>query len=184
MPLGAEWAKRKGIDLPLPFGVSTFFTYMGRGIDITDVTVEFGGNEPQSISEFSSFAVKNQTYVSAIKFDAWVLPVVNVYALVGYASTTANMNVDITVDRPLSPLPPAKLNISTATKVNGLYSGIGTTLVGGYKSWFMLADANYGKTWPDLINNSIDFTLLSIRSGLSGKLGGNGTIRGLSANPC
>jgi hypothetical protein len=63
---------------------------MGRDIGITDVTVEFGGREPESISEYSSFAVKNQTYVSAIKFDAWILPILNVYVLAGYAATNAN----------------------------------------------------------------------------------------------
>lgn len=171
LPFGADWAKKKGIVLPAPFGVSTFFTYMSRGIDVTDVTVEFGGREPESISEYSSFAVKNQTYVSALKFDAWILPVLNVYVLAGYAGTNANLNVDVSIDRSILPLPPVEMKIQTSTKVKGPYTGIGSTLVAGYKSWFIMADANYGKTWPDLLNNTINFTLLSLRSGLSGKIG-------------
>lgn len=177
LPFGADWASKKGITLPSTFGVSTFFTYLGRGVDVTDVTVEFGGRPPESITEYSTFAVKNQTYVGAIKFDAWVLPVLNVYVLAGYAATTANLNVDISIDRSILPLPPVEIKIQTPTKVKGPYTGIGTTLVAGYKSWFVLADANYGKTWPDLLNNSINFTLLSLRSGLSGKMGGENTIR-------
>lgn len=177
LPFGADWAKKKGIDLPAPWGFSTFFTYMGRDIKITDVTVEFGGRAPESISEYSDFAVKNQTYVSALKLDAWILPILNVYVLAGYATTNANMNVDLTIDRSILPLPPVNMSVETSTKVKGPYTGIGTSLVAGYKSWFVMADANYGKTWPDLLNNSINFTMLSLRSGLSGKMGEMNSIR-------
>ena len=178
LPFGADWAKKKGIDLPAPFGISTFFTSMSRSVDVTDVTVELNERDPESISEFASFAVKNKTYVSAVRFDAWILPVLNVYALAGYAWTDAKMNVDITIDRKVLPLPPVELNLQTGSKVKGPYTGIGTTLVAGYKSWFVLGDANYGLTWTDLLNNSINFTMLSLRSGLSGKMGENNSIRG------
>jgi len=177
LPFGADWAKKKGIDLPSPFGVSSFFTYMNRGVDITDVTVEFGGRAPESLSEYGSFAVKNQTYVAALKFDAWILPFLNVYALGGYAYTSGNLNVDLTIDRSILPLPPVEMNITTSSIVKGPYTGFGTTLVTGYKSWFLLADANYGITWPDLVSNSINFTMLSLRSGLSGKMGEKNSIR-------
>jgi hypothetical protein len=178
LPFGSEWAKKKGIDLPSPFGISTFFTNMARSVDVTDVTIQLNEREPESISEFSSFAVKNKTFVSAIKLDAWVLPVLNVYVLGGYAWTDAKMNVDISIDRQILPLPPVEMNFQTSTMVKGPYTGIGTTLVAGYKSWFILGDANYGLTWADLLNNSINFTMLSVRSGFSGKMGGKNAIRG------
>jgi len=177
LPFGADWAKKKGIELPAPYGLSTFFTYMNRSIEITDVTVEFGGRAPESLSEYGSFAVKNQTYVSALKFVAWILPVLNGYVLGGYAYTSGNLNVDLSIDRSILPLPPVEMNINTSSIVKGPYTGIGTTLVAGYKSWFVLADANYGVTWPDLVNNSINFTMLSLRSGLSGKVGEKNPIR-------
>jgi hypothetical protein len=176
-PLGAEWAKKRGIELPKPFGVSTFFTYMSRGVDVTDVTVEFGGGEPESINEFASFAVKNQTYVNAIRFDTWILPVVNVYVLAGYAFTNANLDAQVTIDRSILPKPPVEIDIKSKQSVKGPYTGIGTSLVAGYKSWFVIGDANYGKTWPDLLNNTVNFTLLSLRSGFSGEIGGKNSIR-------
>jgi len=177
LPLGADWAQKKGIGLPAPYVVSAFFTSMNRGVDITDVTVEFGGRAPESLSEYGSFAVKNQTYVCAIKFDAWILPFLNAYVLGGYAYTSGNLNVDLSIDRSILPLPPVEMNINTSSIVKGPYTGIGTTLVTGYKSWFVLADANYGVTWPDLVNNSINFTMLSLRSGLAGKVGEKNPIR-------
>jgi len=177
LPFGADWAKKRGIDLPSPFGISTFFTYMSRGVDVTDVSVALAGREPESISEFASFAVKNQTYVTALRFDAWILPVLNVYGLVGYAGTNSGLNANIMIDRSL-PLPPVDINLQTATVVKGPYLGMGTSLVAGYKSWFVLGDINYGKNWPDKLNNTVSFTMVSLRSGLSGKMGDKNNIRG------
>lgn len=177
LPFWSDWAKQQGIDLPLPFGVSANYIFMSRDVDVTNVTVEFRDRAPESINDFTSFAVRNKTSVAAVKFDAWILPLVDVYVSVGYANTNANMNANIIIDRPIRPLPPVELDVETQTKVQGPYLGFGSTLVAGYKTWFVMADANYGKTWPDEINNSIDFTFLSSRSGFAGKLGQNNLMK-------
>lgn len=177
LPFWSDWAKQQGIDLPLPFGVSANYIFMSRDVDVTNVTVEFRDRAPESINDFTSFAVRNKTSVAAVKFDAWILPLVDVYVSVGYANTNANMNANIIIDRPIRPLPPVELDVETQTKVEGPYLGFGSTLVAGYKTWFVMADANYGKTWPDEINNSIDFTFLSSRSGFAGKLGQNNLMK-------
>lgn len=177
LPFWSDWAKQQGIDLPLPFGVSANYIFMSRDVDVTNVTVEFRDRAPESINDFTSFAVRNKTSVAAVKFDAWILPLLDVYVSVGYANTNANMNANIIIDRPIRPLPPVELDVETQTKVEGPYLGFGSTLVAGYKTWFVMADANYGKTWPDEINNSIDFTFLSARSGFAGKLGQNNLMK-------
>lgn len=177
LPFWSDWAKQQGIDLPLPFGVSANYIFMSRDVDVTNVTVEFQDRAPESINDFTSFAVRNKTSVAAVKFDAWILPLLDVYVSVGYANTNANMNANIIIDRPIRPLPPVELDVETQTKVQGPYLGFGSTLVAGYKTWFVMADANYGKTWPDEINNSIDFTFLSARSGFAGKLGQNNLMK-------
>lgn len=177
LPFWSDWAKQQGIDLPLPFGVSANYIFMSRDVDVTNVTVEFRDRAPESINDFTSFAVRNKTSVAAVKFDAWILPLLDVYVSVGYANTNANMNANIIIDRPIRPLPPVELDVETQTKVQGPYLGFGSTLVAGYKTWFVMADANYGKTWPDEINNSIDFTFLSARSGFAGKLGQNNLMK-------
>lgn len=177
LPFWSDWAKQHGIDLPLPFGVSANYIFMSRDVDITDVTVKFLSRDPESINDFTSFAVRNKTSVVAVKFDAWVLPLLNVYVSLGYANTNANMNANVIIERSILPLPPVELDIETQTKVQGPYLGFGSTLVAGYKSWFVMADANYGKTWPDEVNNSIIFTFLSARSGFSGNLGKNNSMK-------
>ena len=54
-PLGKEWFVENDIDLPLPFGVSGFFAYMSRGIDISNVEVAFPDEPKQSINDFAAF---------------------------------------------------------------------------------------------------------------------------------
>ena len=105
---------------------------MSRDIKVTDVTVEFGGREPQIIGDFASFAVRNKTSLYAARFDVWILPLMNVYVLAGYATTNTNLNASFTVDRPL--LPPTDMEIQAQTPVKGPYAGIGTTIVAGYKT--------------------------------------------------
>lgn len=72
LPLGAEWARRRGIDLPNPFGVGLFVVTMSRDIEVMDVRVTGPGGESVSVSDVGTFAVRNQTTLSALKFDAWV----------------------------------------------------------------------------------------------------------------
>ena len=177
LPFWSDWAKQQGIDLPLPFGIAANYIFMSRDVDVTDVTVQFLNRAPESINDFTSFAVRNNTSVAAVKFDAWILPLLNVYVSVGYASTIAKMNANITIERSILPLPPVELDIETETKIADLYWGVGSTLVAGYKSWFIMADVNYGKTSPDELNNSIDFTFLSARSGFMGKIGQDNSMK-------
>jgi len=175
LPFWSGWAEKKGIDLPSPFGITGFYTYMSRDIEITDVTVEFGDGDAQSINDFASFAVRNKTSIYATKFDVWILPFMNAYLLAGYATTNSDLEATFTIDRPL--LPPEDIVIQTQTPVKGPYAGLGTTIVAGYKNWFVLGDASYGKTLPDKLDNSISFTMFSVRSGLSGRLGGKNSLR-------
>ncbi len=177
LPFWSDWAKQQGIDLPLPFGIAANYIFMSRDVDVTDVTVQFLNRAPESINDFTSFAVRNNTSVAAVKFDVWILPLLNVYVSVGYASTIAKMNANITIERSIAPLPPVELDIETETNIADLYWGIGSTLVAGYKSWFIMADANYGATSPDELNNSIDFTFLSARSGFMGKIGQDNSMK-------
>ena len=70
------------------------------------------------------------------------------YVSVRYVTMNANMNVNITIERSILPLPPVELD--TETKKADYYWGIGSTLVAIDKSWFIMADANHGKSCPNL----------------------------------
>lgn len=172
LPLGRSLLPDKDIALPLPFGVSSFFTYMSRGVDIHNVDIGYQDMPKQSINDIASFELNNKSTVAAVKLDAWILPFVNVYGLAGFVTTDASLDATITVDRIL-PGPPIIIPISNNSTINGNYFGIGTTCVGGYGAWFMLGDVNYGYSKLDEFEGKIDFWMYSARSGFQAQVGKN-----------
>src|SRR5512147_361288 len=95
LPLGAAWARERGIDLPQPFGAGVFLVTMSRDIEVTDVRVSLRDGEPVSVSDVGDFAVRNHTILAAAKLDAWILPVLDVYVLGGHAWTDSRLNATI-----------------------------------------------------------------------------------------
>lgn len=173
LPLGKSWFDDQNIDLPLPFGVSAFFTLMSRNIDISNVEVAFQDQPKQSINDFSSFDLNNKSTVAAVKVDAWLLPFVNVYGLLGYVSSNASLDATITIDRIVFPGPEIVIPIRNSSNIQGNYFGIGSTGVAGHKSWFILGDVNYGYSKLDEFNGKIDFWMFSTRTGFQTKINNN-----------
>jgi hypothetical protein len=168
LPLGAEWALRRGIDLPNPFGVGLFVITMSRDIEITDVRVTLPGGEPVSVSDVGSFSVRNHTTLTALKFDAWLLPVLNVYGLAGYTATDSRLNAAITIDPILGP--PETIEVTQDADVGGPLVGLGATTVAGYGHWFILADANYNYSDIREIDGGLAAWFVSARTGWSGAM--------------
>ena len=166
LPLGAKWALRRGIDLPNPFGVGLFVVTMSRDIEVTDVRVSLPGGEPASVSDVGSFAVRNHTTLAALKFDAWLLPVLNVYGLAGYAATDSRLNAAITIDRILAP--PEIIQVTQDADVGGPLVGVGATAVAGYGPWFILTDANYNYSEIRELDDGLAAWFVSARTGWSG----------------
>lgn len=170
LPLGRAWFDKQNIDLPLPFGVSAFFTLMSRNVDISDVEVAFLDKPKQSINDFSNFDLGNKSAVVAVKLDTWLLPFVNIYGLAGYVSTNASMDATITIDRIVFPGPEIVIPISNNSSIQGNYFGLGSTMVAGHGNWFILGDVNYGYSKLDELNGKIDFWMFSTRTGFQTKL--------------
>jgi len=173
LPLARSWFEDKNIDLPLPYGVSAFFTYMSRNVDITNVEVAFQDQPKQDINDFASFELQNKSTVAAVKIDAWVLPFINVYGLFGYVSTNASLDATLTIDRIVSPGPPVVIPLSDKSTINGTYFGVGSTLVGGYENWFILCDFNYGYSKISEFDGKIDFWMFSARTGFQSMINTN-----------
>ena len=173
LPMARGWFENQSIDLPLPYGVSAFFTYMTRNIDISNVEVAFLDQPKQSINDFSTFDLNNQSAVAAVKVDAWLLPFINIYGLMGYVSTSATLDATITIDRIIFPGPEIVIPISSNSNIQGNYFGIGSTMVAGHGSWFVLGDFNYGYSKLDEFNGRIDFWMFSGRTGFQTKLNKN-----------
>ncbi len=171
LPLMAEEATKRGYDLPLPFGISTVFTgLVNRDIDVTDVRVGVNGASPQSVKQFLDFGTTSTVFNANVKLDAWVFPFLNVYFLAGYVNNESTVRANITVPRP-GPIPGNfQFTKNIKTHLEGFVGGGGMTLVGGYKDFFLVGDANYSQT--DMgFDDSFKALTATIRAGYQATLG-------------
>ena len=171
LPLMAGEAKKRGIELPLPFGVSTVFTgLLDRNIDVTDVRVGVNGATPHSVSRFVNLGSTSTVANANLKLDAWLLPFLNVYFLLGYVYNESTTRATISVPRP-GPIPGTIDSVTTVkTNLEGFVGGGGMTLAGGYKEFFLVVDANYSQT--DMgFDDRFRAIIATVRTGYQGKLG-------------
>jgi hypothetical protein len=164
LPLFADWFVERGIDLPKPFGVGAAVIHMNRDVEIDDVRVRFGDRPPESISDRADFDVRNATTLATTRVDAWVLPFLNVYGMLGYTESEAALRTVIRVPTP-GPGGPVETEVGVDSDVSGLLYGAGMTAVVGYGSWFAMADANYGESELDGFDGKLDVWLYSGRFG-------------------
>jgi len=170
LPFMAEEAIKRGYELPLPFGAALIVTVLGdRKIDVTDVRVGLK-NPPQSVSEFVQLGSTSDVKNVNLKFDAWLLPFLNVYALIGAVHNTSTTHALITVPAP-GPRPGTlQFEKDVPTELDGLVGGGGITLATGYRQLFLVADASYVQS--DLgFDNAFSALIATIRTGWNGTIG-------------
>src|SRR5262249_53392118 len=96
-------------------------------------------------SEFATLGSSSTVFNANFRFDTWVLPFLNVYALVGYVHNDSDTHLRVTLPVP-GPLPGEIVREATIdTSLDGSVAGAGMTLAAGYKSFFMVADFNYNR---------------------------------------
>jgi hypothetical protein len=166
LPFLADEARKRGHELPLPFGAALVVTGLdGRKIEVTDTRIALDDNPGQSISNFVDLGSTSTVFNANLKFDAWVLPFLNVYALVGYVHNDSLTHAHVTV---LPGSPGSDTDIET--ELDGMVGGVGLTLAGGYKHFFAVVDYNYNKA--DLgFDENFTAIIASLRTGWMGKLG-------------
>jgi hypothetical protein len=162
-PWHRGWYEDRGIELPKPFGVGLNFIYMERDIEVTDVVVTVGDRPPESISDRASFEVGNRTTLSMVRFDAWVLPFLNLYVMAGETRTDTSLVASFEIAPPVGD--PVPVVIEQNDRVNGPLYGGGATLVVGHGAFFAMADANYARSDLDTFDGTLDALLLSGRVG-------------------
>jgi len=171
LPFMAEEALKRGHELPLPFGAGLILTGIDdREIDVSDVRIGIDGSE-QSVSEFATLGSTSTVFNSNLRFDTWLLPFLNVYALVGYVHNESATDIHVVLPGP-GPLPgDVEVDKKVDTSLDGYVGGVGMTLAGGYKSFFVVADYNYSRA--DLgFDDKFTARIGSLRAGWQGKAGG------------
>jgi hypothetical protein len=145
LPFMKEEALSRGYELPLPFGVGLVYNYLQRGIDVTDVRIGLGGGPPRSVSRFLDLGSESRVNAGLVKGDVWLLPFLNLYALVGYIDNESTSVGQVTI--PGGPRQgPREFEVHIPTKIDGVVGGVGLTLAAGYKQFFFAGDVNYSQT--------------------------------------
>ena len=169
LPLMADEAKKRGIELPRPFGVGFVFYYLTRDIQVSDVAVGKNGAPPQSVSRFAQLRSRANVDNVNVKVDAWLLPFLNVYAIGGKIWNSSSTTIDVTLPPLLPGGMPRERIVTVPTSMQGTVLGLGLAAAGGYGPFFMTVDANWISA--DLgFDQALQGTIVSVRGGWNGKL--------------
>jgi len=171
LPLMAEEVEKRGIELPLPFGISFNTVLLRRDVEVKEVAATING-PPRDLSNFISIDTNNSVSSTALRLDVWLLPFLNLYALGGYVQNEPDVVVNFSLPPLIPGNPPIEYSLNTSGEMDGTVFGGGITLAGGYKDFFLSLDTNM--TFADLGGNfdeKIDVILYSIRTGWRGQVG-------------
>lgn len=167
LPLMAEEARRRGYDLPLPFGITLIYNYLERDILVNDLSIGIDGAPVSSVSSYVDLGSTSHVHVGLARADVWLLPFLNLYMLLGGIDNVSTTRAFVTLPGPGS----RTLELSGKTELNGFVGGGGLTVVAGYEQFFLMADANYTQT--DLgFDDSFRALVMSTRAGWHGRIHG------------
>jgi len=159
LPLFGRQVRERGYDLPLPIGVGVAVGYLKRKGEVKSVKVALNDNPYQEVQALG-FQPKSEVLTVMTRFDAWVLPFLNVYGLVGYTWNITDTKV--TFQTP-GGTPGTLTTIST--DLEGPTFGGGVTLAGGVGNFFLTLDWNF--VYVDLggLDSKFDGSLATARVG-------------------
>lgn len=169
LPFLAEEARKAGYELPLPFGVGGAYSYLERDIAVHDVRIGIDGSPLQSASNFLNLGSRSHVNVALGRFDAFIFPFLDVYALAGYVKNDSTTTGTVTVPRPGPGGGMLTFPLTAKTTLDGFVGGFGATLAGGYKQVFAVLDANWSQT--DIgFDDKFRAVVVSARVGWNGKI--------------
>ncbi len=94
LPFGKQWVIDQGFGehLPLPMGVAWNFAWIKQDLDLVDISLTSSPEDPLHdtiemmlpIIDVVPDVVWAENYASNFKFDVWLTPMLNLYAMVGY----------------------------------------------------------------------------------------------------
>ncbi len=169
LPFWGDEARQRGYELPQTFGVNINYMNIRQNIDVD--SINFNGLSLRSHSLDNAFKInvgktRERSKTETLKLDAWLLPFMNVYGLVGYTDGHSVSQIGVGIKGPRKYHYPGNLqNLAFQLDFKGTTYGVGTTLVGGIGNWFTAFDANYTQTRFDILDGSINAFTLSPRLG-------------------
>ena len=169
LPFLADRVIKAGYSLPLPRGLSLVYTYVQRDIKVSNVRLGVNGAPLRDVSNFVNLGSTSHVSVAVGRFDAWLLPFLNAYAMAGYVSNNTTTRGIVTIP-PLTPRgDPRTFELRKTTELDGFVGGVGLTSAVGWRDFFILADFNFSQT--DIgFDNPFRALIGTVRSGWNGKV--------------
>lgn len=137
-------------ELPKPYGLGITYHYQKQDYDLAKLMVSLPGIDIGQAAD--AVKVENNTTEVNLKFDLWLLPFLNIFAIIGHVEGETEVQV---------PLLMQTLEID----YDGLVYGAGVTLAAGYKDFFGLLTMLYTETDLDVSTSSVDAFIVSPRVG-------------------
>ncbi|QDT53078.1 hypothetical protein Pan44_10930 [Caulifigura coniformis] len=165
LPLPMFQSLTEGLDvtMPLPVGASFLWTEIDRHVAVSDVRLALGGGTPTSVERVNVPTTTFHSTPKLARIDAWVLPFMNVYGIVGHTETQGDVRV--TINRfPLPGSPPIELIVPA--DLQGTTAGFGATTGIGTKKWFAMVDVNNTWTSFDKLDSALTALVVAPRVGL------------------
>ncbi len=148
-------------ELPRPWGIGLDFFTMDQDYDIKDLSFALPG---VIVGDPTKILVTNEVQHFDLKGDVWLLPFLNVYALVGRVDTKTVVDFS---NADISGLP-AGISLGTLpVNFDGTVYGLGFTLAYGTESWFTALTTTWTSTSTSGdLESSVDSLSIQPRIGL------------------
>jgi opacity protein-like surface antigen len=176
LPLRAEAARRRGYDLPLPFGVSALYLHNIDDLASSDLAVAFakGGPVPAGttltpVPFVTTDGLRGRNGGVQFRADAWLLPNLNLFVNVGHMRGS----VDVGVDIDLAQIAPAVLcrdgrcqqHLDFKAKVDNVTVTTGAIAVYGGQHWFGSVMASHTESFASKDRSNIRSSSAGVRIG-------------------
>jgi len=123
LPFLADQVIKQGYTLPLPRGGSLVYTYVERDVKITKVKLGVDGAPLRDVTNFVNLGSNSHVNVAVGRFDAWLLPFLNVYAMAGYVSNNTTTKGIVTIPPLTSRGEPRTFKLLKTTDLGGFVGG-------------------------------------------------------------
>ena len=148
LPIWGAKAAAKGYDLPYSAGIGMNYLWQQSDLIINDLFVGFNNGPMYNLDEIIRFTGAVAT-ASAVNFrpDIWVLPFLNVYALLAKAKTSTEINAGVWIPDETNTWNEVT-SFSSKANFDATSFGIGMTPTLGVGGGWMALDMNM--TWTDV----------------------------------
>lgn len=195
LPFLAQKVIDKGFSLPRPYGLGIIYSHVNQDVNINHLQLGIPTGAPERDINFVDLSGANvDTVTWQAKLDAWILPFLNAFVLLGSAQGTGSVPVAINAGQVFEEIAPGycSSHASACTQViratapisyTGVNYGLGILVATGFQNFFFAMPVTYVLTNTDVSTENTKSLNLIPRLGynfMSKKSGKVGVFAGLN----